>query len=100
VPALVILGGLSMHRAVGTSLAVIALNAASGFGSYWLQLASADMQIPWATIAVFAVIGTVGSLAGQVMGSRLAHASLRRAFGVLLMAMCGFVLWRTLPQVL
>ena len=27
VPALVILGGLSMHRAVGTSLAVIALNA-------------------------------------------------------------------------
>lgn len=99
VPALVVLGGLSMHRAVGTSLAVIALNSASGFASHWLQLASAQIRIPWATIAVFAVIGTAGSLAGQMLGRRLAHANLRRAFGVLLIAMSGFVLWRTLPQI-
>jgi len=100
VPALVILGGLPMQRAVATSLAVIALNSASGFASHFVQLTAANMQIPWAEIALFAVIGTVGSLLGQMAGSRLKQASLRRAFGVLLIAMCGFVLWRTLPQVL
>jgi uncharacterized membrane protein YfcA len=100
VPALVILGGLPMHRAVGTSLAVISLNSASGFVGHYVQLAAASVAIPWTQIAVFAAIGTAGSLAGHVIGSRLAHGSLRRVFGVLLIAMCVFVLWRTLPQVL
>lgn len=97
VPALVILGGLSMHRAVGTSLAVIAVNAASGFAGHYLQLAAAGIRIPWNTIAVFTAIGIAGSVAGHFAGRRLANESLRRAFGVLLIAMCGFVLWRTLP---
>lgn len=100
VPALVILGGLSMHRAVGTSLAVIALNSASGFVGHFVQFTAANIRMPWADIAVFAVIGAMGSLAGQVMGGRLEQRSLRRAFGVLLVAMSGFVLWRTLPQVI
>ncbi len=97
VPALVILGGLSMRQAVGTSLAVIALNSASGFVGHYVQLAGAQVRMPWAEIAVFAAVGTFGSLAGQMLGRRLAHASLRRAFGVLLIVMSGFVLWRTLP---
>jgi uncharacterized membrane protein YfcA len=99
VPALVILGGLPMHRAVGTSLAVIALNSASGFVGHYVQLAAARIDIPWTEIATFAVIGTAGSLVGHALGSRFAHTSLRRAFGVLLVVMCAFVLWRTLPQV-
>jgi hypothetical protein len=100
VPALVILGGLPMHRAVGTSLAVIALNSASGFIGHYVQRAAASIDIPWTEIATFAVIGTAGSLVGHALGSRFAHTSLRRAFGVLLVVMCAFVLWRTLPQVL
>ena len=95
-----LVGGLSMHRAVGTSLAVIALNSASGFIGHYVQLAAAQVAIPWAGIAAFAAIGTAGSLAGHAVGSRIGHGHLRRAFGVLLIAMCGFVLWRTLPQVL
>ncbi len=100
VPALVILGGLSMHRAIGTSLAVIALNSASGFAGHFMLLAAGHVAIPWGEIALFAAVGTAGSLAGNYVGRRLAHASLRRAFGVLLIGMCGFVLWRTLPQML
>jgi uncharacterized membrane protein YfcA len=99
VPALVILGGLSMQLAVGTSLAVIALNSASGFVGHLVQLNAAHIQMPWAEIVVFSAIGAVGSVAGQMLGSRLAHQGLRRTFGVLLIVMCGFVLWRTLPQV-
>lgn len=100
VPALVTLGGLSMHRAVGTSLAVIAMNSASGFVGHYVALASGDGRFPWATIVIFVLIGTIGSIAGQAVGSRFAHVSLRRAFGVLLIAMSGFVLWQTLPQVI
>ena len=100
VPALVILGGMSMHRAVGTSLAVIAMNSASGFAGHFVQLVAAKVLIPWAEIALFAAIGALGSLAGHGVGSRLSHVYLRRAFGVLLVLMSGFVLWRSLPQVL
>ena len=35
-PALVVLGGLSMHRAIGTSLSIISINAFSGFAKHYL----------------------------------------------------------------
>lgn len=100
VPALVILGGLSMHRAVGTSLAIIVLNSASGFYKHLELLEAGRARVPWTVIAVFAVIGIVGSLIGNVVARRLAHAHLRRIFGIFLVAMCGYILWRSLPQIL
>jgi uncharacterized protein len=99
VPALVILGGLPMHLAVGTSLTVIALNCASGLIGHMSQSTGANLALPWDQIAVFAIIGVAGSLAGQHVGRRLAHERLRRSFGVMLIAMSCFVLWQTLPQV-
>lgn len=98
VPALVILGGLPMHRAIGTSLAIIVINSASGFYKHFQLLQAAKTQIPWTVIAVFAVIGIVGSLIGNVVARRLAHAHLRRTFGIFLVAMCGYILWQSLPQ--
>ena len=100
VPALVILGGLSMHRAVGTSLAVIALNSASGFVGHIETLTSDNVRIPWGLIAAFAAIGMAGSLAGHRVGRRLAHSSLRRVFGVLLILTSGFILWHSVPEIL
>jgi uncharacterized membrane protein YfcA len=100
VPALVILGGLSMHRAVGTSLAIIALNSASGFVEHFNLLAAGSVRIPWSVIAVFAAIGTAGSVAGNLAGRRLAHSRLRRIFGMFLVVMCAYVLSRTLPEIL
>jgi uncharacterized membrane protein YfcA len=100
VPALVILGGVSMHRAVGTSLAIILLNSASGFYGHFELLAAAGIAIPWTTISVFAAIGIVGSLLGNLAGRRLAHAELRRVFGVFLVAMSAYMLWHNLPQVI
>ncbi len=100
VPALVILGGLSMHRAVGTSLAVIALNSASGFVGHLETLTSESVRIPWGLIAAFAAIGMAGSLAGHRVGRRLAHSSLRRMFGVLLILTSAFILWHSVPEIL
>lgn len=100
VPALVILGGLSMHRAVGTSLAIIVLNSASGFYKHFELLRGESMPIPWTVIAVFAGIGIVGSIVGNLVARRLAHAHLRRVFGVFLVAMSAYMLWRSVPGLL
>ncbi len=99
VPALVILGGLSMHRAVGTSLAIILLNSASGFYKHFELLSAGSVAIPWDVIAVFAVIGIGGSLLGNLLARRLQHAHLRRVFGVFLVVMSVLILWESLPEV-
>ncbi len=100
VPALVILGGLPMQRAVGTSLAIILLNAAAGFYKHFELLSAAKVAMPWGIITVFSAIGIVGSVLGNLLATRLAHEQLRRLFGLLLVGMSGYMLWHNLPQVL
>jgi len=47
VPALVLLAGVPMASAVGTSLAVIALNAFTGFAKYLGVLERESLQLDW-----------------------------------------------------
>lgn len=100
VPALVMLGGLSMHRAVATSLAVIVINSASGFYKHSGLLAGTGQSLDWHIIGVFILIGAAGSLVGNYVAGRIPQNGLRRAFGVFLILMCGFILWRTIPDLL
>lgn len=100
VPALVLLGGLDMHRAVATSLAVIVINSVSGFYKHYNLLTGAGQSLDWHTIGLFILIGAAGSLAGNVVARRIPQQGLRRAFGVFLILMCGFILWRTIPGLL
>ncbi|MGY3041410.1 putative membrane protein YfcA [Rhodanobacter sp. TND4EL1] len=100
VPALVMLGGLSMHRAVATSLAVIVINSISGFYKHAALLSAAGEALNWHVIGVFILIGAGGSLVGNVVARRIPQQGLRKAFGVFLILMCGFILWRTIPGLL
>jgi hypothetical protein len=100
VPALVLLGGLTMPVAVGTSLAIIALKSAAGFWKYLDVLDRAGLALDWTVIASFIAVGAVGSLAGSRLGAKLPQATLRRGFAVFLVAMAAYILWRTLPSVL
>ncbi len=100
VPALVILGGVPMHRAVGTSLAIILLNCASGFYGHLEVLSAEHIAVPWTIIGVFAAIGIVGSLVGNLAARRIAHTELRRVFGVFLVGMSAYMLWHNIPQLL
>ena len=61
VPALVVLGGLPMRLAVGTSLTIIAMKSLSGFYKYLEVLESLQASVDWQTVAAFVVIGVVGS---------------------------------------
>lgn len=97
-PALVLLGGLGMHAAIGTSLAIIALNAFSGFAKHLQLLSAQGLALDWVVLAKFVVLGAAGS----VVGSRLAHLlpqrALRRGFAVFLVLMAALILWDAAPR--
>lgn len=94
VPALVLLGGLPMHLAVGTSLAVIALKSISGFYKYVGVLGEAGLEMNWPLILIFAAIGIAGSFAGGFAGQYVPQAKLKRGFAAFLVVMGLFVLWQ------
>ncbi len=95
VPALVLLGGLPMSAAVGTSLLVIALKSFAGLAGY---LASVDVDWPLALAVTGAAV--VGSLVGGSLTGRIPADTLRRAFGWFVVVMGGFVLAQELGDVL
>jgi uncharacterized membrane protein YfcA len=89
VPALVLLGRVPMREAVGTSLLVIAMNSASGFAGYL-----GTVELDWSFLTGFTAAAVAGALAGTVLAAHVPQALLKRAFGVFLLAMGGFVLFR------
>jgi hypothetical protein len=100
VPALVLLAGVPMTSAVGTSLAVIAMNSFTGFGKYLQVLEARGVALDWRTLLLIAAIGVVGSFAGNRLGRRLPQSSLRRLFGLFLVVMGIFVAADAGPRLL
>ena len=84
IPALVLLSRVEMHLAVGTSLALIALNAAVAFLSNARQSPADFDLVSWKAVAIVAVCGVVGSVVGGRLASRLPAPVLRRIFAVVL----------------
>jgi uncharacterized protein len=97
VPALVVLGGLPMQRAVGTSLVIITLKSLAGFYKYLSVLAVAGLALDWTVLAVMTGVGAVGSFAGNALAGRLPQATLKRGFAVFLVLMAIYILYRNLP---
>jgi hypothetical protein len=100
VPALVLLAGVPMVNAVGTSLAVIALNSFTGFVKYLGVLERQSLALDWGVLAAVAAVGIVGSLAGHRLGRRLPQAKLRRGFGAFLLVMGLVIAVDTGPRLL
>jgi uncharacterized protein len=90
VPALVLFSGMSMHRAVGTSLLVIALVGASGVTADLL----AGRDISPAVTALFAAGGVAGLLAGDLIGGHLSGRALQRVFAAAILGVAAFVIVR------
>jgi len=89
VPALVVLGRVPMHQAVGTSLAVIALNAGTGFVGYLDQIV-----VDWRTMATFTAVAVVGILAGTRLAGRIPAQALKRTFAIFLVVMGVYILYQ------
>ena len=99
-PALVLLGGLTMHVALGTSLAIISLNAFTGFFKHLHLLSAQELSLDWKVLGTFVLLGAVGSLVGGSFANRVPQATLRRAFAVFLMLMAVFILYESGPRAL
>ena len=87
VPALVLLGGMDMHKAVGTSLVVIALKSFAAFAGYAAHV-QVDVQLA-GSVTVAAVMGT---LVGARFSAQVPAKTLRRGFAWFVLFMAAFVL--------
>ena len=89
VPALVLLAGIPMKQAIGTSLVVIAMNSAAG------ALGHAEhVDLPWGLVAAFTLMAIAGILVGTRLVRYVPPRTLRRGFGVFLLFVGAFILWQ------
>lgn len=100
VPALVLLGGMPMHRAVATSLVIIALKSYSGLYKYLDVLAEQDLSLDWQTLLLVTGLGIAGTIAGSKLATRLPQQTLKKGFGFFLIVMGIYILARSLPEAL
>ncbi|WP_294949378.1 sulfite exporter TauE/SafE family protein [Sulfurivirga sp.] len=97
IPALVLLGGLPMRLAVGTSLVIIALKSFAGFVEYLHVLKSLKLSVDWTVIWLISAVGIAGGWLGHHLSHRLDQAHLRRIFAVFLLFMGAFIIYRNWP---
>tara|TARA_R110002096_G_scaffold164099_6_gene331788 strand:+ start:1556 stop:2476 length:921 start_codon:yes stop_codon:yes gene_type:complete len=92
VPALIMVSGMNIHRAVSSSLLVIALICVSGVASYLIRGDSMPVKLS----SLFIIGGLIGMIGGGLLRSRLSASMLRRVFAVGMWLVGLFVLAQNL----
>jgi uncharacterized membrane protein YfcA len=95
VPALVLLLGMDMRDAVGSSLVVIALNSASALLGHL-----GDGGLNWWLIGLLLAGGVPGLFLGARLARRLPAARLRQSFAVFIVLLSMALLAINLPLLL
>ncbi len=90
VPALVLLSGLSMKQAVGTSLSIVALKSFAGFAGY-----AGAVAIDYRMMALFTAIAVSGSIAGSLLSHHLPADLLKKGFGAFLLLVASYILFKS-----
>lgn len=93
VPALVMLVGLPMRQAVGTSLIVIAMNSLAGFLGHLN-----GMEIDLTVVTIFVATGIIGSLFGSRLSKLIKPDQLRTSFAAFVMLLGVFLLYDNLQK--
>ncbi len=92
VPALTMLLGLSMRRAIATSLAIITLTGLAALASHL----AAGSEPDWGLTGVLAGTAAAGAVLGSLLGRRLNQRTLAHGFGVIVGAVAIFLLFDVL----
>lgn len=87
VPALVLLSGLPMKLAIGTSLAIVAAKSYAGFAGYF-----GAVPIDWVVMASFTAVTIAGSFTGTRLAHRFSQEMLKRSFGGFLLVVATYIL--------
>jgi len=90
VPALVLLSGIPMKTAVGTSLAIVAAKSYAGFAGYM-----GGVPIDWAVMGSFTAVTVIGSFAGAHFSARISQATLKKAFAWFLVVVATYILFKS-----
>lgn len=90
-PALVLLLGLRMSTAVGTSLVIIVINSAAGFAAHLR-----DATLNWPLVMLFSAAAIIGSLIAARFATRLPDRTVKVTFAVLILLVAAFVLIRSI----
>jgi uncharacterized protein len=92
IPALVLLTGLPMKTAAGTSLFIIAINSLTGFlGDL------SNMSMDWTFLLIITAIAIVGVHIGNVLSRKIPAIKLKKAFGWFTLTMgCWILIHETL----
>jgi uncharacterized membrane protein YfcA len=93
VPALVIVLGLPMAYAAGTSLVVITITSASALA----VRAGTGVHPNWGLVAVLTGAAVLGGWAGARLTARADTSKLQTAFTVLLLLVAAYTAWRAIP---
>ncbi len=88
VPALNAGMGLPMRKAIGTSLAVIAMNSAAGLVAEWLIRS----PIQWGLAAKVGGVALIGMALGMSLQSQIPGNGLKKGFGFLIILVALFIL--------
>ena len=92
VPALVLLCGLPMRTAVGTSLLIIAMNSFAGFAG-----ALSHATIPWTLALAITGASVLGSFGGTALAGRVKPQALRSGFAWFVLGMAVWMSFKQLP---
>jgi uncharacterized protein len=95
VPALVMLVGLPMQQAVGTSLIIIAMNSVAGLLGH-LGEGALDMHL----ITIFVVTGLLGTYCGTKLAKHIESKLLQRLFAFFILGLALFLLGDNLTKLL
>ncbi|WP_369028304.1 TSUP family transporter, partial [Nocardia farcinica] len=87
IPALVLLLGIEMSVAVGTSLVIVAANSGSGLIAYL-----GNLSLDWGLVAVFTVTAIGGSFVAGRYSKKVDTTRLQKWFAYLIFAVAAFVL--------
>src|SRR6266516_130003 len=87
VPLLVYGLGIDIHRAIATSLFVIAVISISAVASHLFG----GQRVPAVTTTLFSVGGLVGLSAGSLLGERFSGPILQKVFAIAMLLMAAFM---------
>lgn len=95
VPSLLFFSHLSMSMAVGTSLAIISLNAFIGLMIQLHDLQKAHLEISVEIIAIFSVVGIIGGVLGNTYAKNASDRRLKHIFGFSVFLIGMYLLFST-----
>lgn len=88
IPALVLLAGLPMKKAIGTSLMIISIKSLIGFLGEW------ETEIDWLLLGAFSTLTIIGIYIGSHLTKQIDGSRLKQSFGVLILLMAVLIIFK------